>query len=305
MTWGWLRSPAYLAAVAVLLLAGASMARLISVYQIHLQKLPIQPPEDRQLSALPVKTASWERVGSDDVMAADIVETLGTTNYVSRLYVRDLGDGRRSVVDFHAAYYTGQIDTVPHVPERCFVGGGLQKGSLSRRIELAMDTSGWSPDASVPAAGEAGAGAGAGAADGAADGVLYRAQTSYQHSDRPGAWVRLPRGVTPEAPIKMNVSEFQLPGGGKLFAGYFFIANGGVSPTAEGVRALAFDLTSDYAYYLKVQATSASVGSAEELAEAAGSLVGELLPEIMRCVPDWTEVDAGRYPAKPSAGGGA
>ena len=37
--------------------------------------------------------------------------------------------------------------------------------------------------------------------------------------------------------------------------------------------------------------------SAEELAQEASSLLGELLPEIMRCVPDWVEVESGRYPA--------
>jgi len=67
-------------------------------------------------------------------------------------------------------------------------------------------------------------------------------------------------------------------------------------PRAEGVRTLAFDLRSDYAYYLKVQFTSGAVSSSEELARQAGDLLEDLLPEIMRCVPDWIEVELGRYP---------
>jgi hypothetical protein len=43
------------------------------------------------------------------------------------------------------------------------------------------------------------------------------------------------------------------------------------------------------------------VSTAEELAAEASSLLGELLPEIMRCVPDWVEVEAGRYPANNAA----
>jgi hypothetical protein len=66
--------------------------------------------------------------------------------------------------------------------------------------------------------------------------------------------------------------------------------------SAEQVRLLAFNLTDDYAYYLKVQITSGGVESPQELASLAGSLLDDLLGEIMRCVPDWTEVRAGRYP---------
>lgn len=62
------------------------------------------------------------------------------------------------------------------------------------------------------------------------------------------------------------------------------------------MRLLAFDLRSVYAYYLKIQVTSTSVSSGEELVARAGSLLSELMPEIMRCVPDWVEVEAGRYP---------
>jgi len=62
------------------------------------------------------------------------------------------------------------------------------------------------------------------------------------------------------------------------------------------VRLLAFDLRNDYAFYCKVQVSSDRAKSAEELAEWAGSLLGDLLPEIMRCVPDWAEVERGTYP---------
>jgi hypothetical protein len=84
--------------------------------------------------------------------------------------------------------------------------------------------------------------------------------------------------------------------------GYFFVANGGHTDSALGVRRLAFRLTDRYAYYLKVQVGSGSVQSAEELAEVSSSLLHELLPEIMRCVPDWSAVEAGTWP--PRRGGG-
>jgi hypothetical protein len=103
----------------------------------------------------------------------------------------------------------------------------------------------------------------------------------------------------------MRISEYESPDSGKkLFAGYFFIANGGVAASAEQVRTLAFDLTSDYAYYLKVQVSSTTVSSAEELAEQSGALLSELIAEVVRCVPDWVSVESGAYPSDNPRGAG-
>ena len=44
-----------------------------------------------------------------------MVEELGTNLYLSRDYER-----RDDRVNVHVAYYTGLIDDVPHVPERCW-----------------------------------------------------------------------------------------------------------------------------------------------------------------------------------------
>jgi hypothetical protein len=59
---------------------------------------------------------------------------------------------------------------------------------------------------------------------------------------------------------------------------------------------LAFNLTDDYAYYLKVQVGSTDAASAAELGELASTLLSDLLGEIMTCVPDWTKVQRGEWP---------
>jgi hypothetical protein len=97
--------------------------------------------------------------------------------------------------------------------------------------------------------------------------------------------------------------EFEDPQGRKRFAGYFFIANGGTVSRAEEVRLLAFDLRSSYAYYLKVEFQSEQVESGEELAALAGRFLDENFAEIMRCTPDWVEVEQGEYPPHTPAGG--
>ncbi len=273
----------------VTMLAGAgAIGSYITFFDLHMQKSPIYPESNRQVSSIPNKTPGWKQIGADQIMSAEIVETLGTENYLSRVYyrTRDEDPDRPLGLDLHAAYYTGMIDTVPHVPERCFVGGGLQQGDFSRVMELPMDTSSWRVDTSVP---KEFAGL---------EGKIYTVRLSNNpaYTDAPGMRIRLPKGVSPDLPFKIRISEFIDPDGGKLYAGYFFIANGGTKANADDVRQLAFNLSDDYAYFLKVQITGRTFDSFEEFAHYGGEFLGELIGEIMRCVPDWVDVQMGIYP---------
>lgn len=281
-------------AAALLVGSAAAMGVVIRVSNIHLSKSPIYPADNRQVSAIPPVTPGWERVGTDRIEPAEIVETLGTHNYVTRYYVRKdtAASDHPVLIELHAAYYTGKIDTVPHVPERCFVGGGLQQSQSSRVVDVPIPGASWAVDttASTP--------------EGAPPVYTVRLANDPEYTDAPGRRVRLPFGVGPTSPLKMRCSEFLLPDGGSYYAGYFFVANGGTVANANQVRELAFDLTTDYAYYLKVQFNSSTVGSVEELAEQAGALLDDLIGELMRCVPDWVEVQRGAYPPGRGEGGG-
>ena len=109
-----------------------------------------------------------------------------------------------------------------------------------------------------------------------------------------GARVTLPRKPHD---IKMRAMNFiDSERKQEIYAGYFFIANGGTVARAEGVRMLAFDLSDDYAYYLKVQFTSSQVDSMEELGALASSLLDDLMGDILYCLPDWVDVDRGDWP---------
>lgn len=276
------------ALLGLMLLSAGGITAYIQVKDVHLQKTPIYPEDNRQVSSLPTQTPSWRQIGSDEIMGAEIVETLGTQNYVSRHYVRTRDSDPKNpiVIDLHVAYYTGMIDTVPHVPERCFVGGGLQQSESSRVLPLPMPTDSWRVDPSVQAqyAGSSG--------------EIYSVRLSNdpKMTDAPGQRVRLPRGIGPDSPFEFRASEFINPGRGKIYAGYFFVANGGTKANANDVRQLAFNLEDDYAYFLKVQVSGSSFESFDEFSQYSGELLGELIGEIMRCVPDWVEVQRGTYP---------
>lgn len=276
--------------VVLVVLFGASalgFERAISVYGIHLRKSPVPPPDGRLFTSLPTETENWIRVGNDRLESAEIVDELGTRNYITRRYVKkdSRGTDEPIVIELHAAYYTGQIDTVPHVPERCFVGGGLQIGSRAVELPLDLDDGSWQLDESVPEA---------------YLGRTYTVRTSNRYSEARGARVRLP--FDPQG-LKLRVTEFSTAQGDSFYAGYFFIANGSHVASSEGVRLLAFNLEDDYAYYSKIQLQSFDAESAEELAQWATELLRDLMGDIMLCLPDWIEVVEGRYPPERSDGG--
>lgn len=290
MKWSALLNPAFLVALAIMLSAALGMSAAIKAYGLHLQKAEIYAPQNRQLSTLPRETPGWVQVGGDQIMDKDTVATLGTKNYISRVYRQKIegepvAGGREPIVmELHAAYYTGGIDTVPHVPERCMVGGGWLQTRGVQTLPLELDASSWVRD---------------GSRSNEARGDVFTVRTlPSPYSDAPGTRIALPFSIGPKSPIRMRISAFANPQtGDTLYSGYFFIANGGTVASAEQVRTLAFDLTSDYAYYLKVQCSSTNVRSAEELAEASAGLLSEMMAEIMRCVPDWSLVESGEYPA--------
>ncbi|MBC7835430.1 MAG: exosortase-associated EpsI family protein [Phycisphaerales bacterium] len=292
IAWKRLARPAFVVCMVLLVGAAAGMNYVVSALEIHLRKQPIEAPEGRKMHALPAETASWVRVGDDASVSAEEMEELGTENFVTRMYrSKEAPPGRTEpvMVTLHLAYYTGMIEAVPHVPERCMVGHGWDLAELATpTLRVPVDVSAWTrlEDESR----EFGR-------------SVYRARLAYHpYSDNPGGSVR---STVDPAGIDMRVSRFlNQTNGAQSFAGYFFIANGQTCSGAEGVRDLAFDLKADYAYFLKVQFDSPQATSHEELTRYAAMLLSELLPEIMRCVPDWAEVEAGRYPAKSPAGGG-
>jgi hypothetical protein len=275
---GWPRfAPSALVAIAttglVVGAAAGAVHTVVPMMGLHLKKLPIHASGGLLLTSLPETTPSWEKV-YDRQEPAEVEEQLGTTNYLTRVYRERHPAGSKppAVIELHVAYYTGMIDTVPHVPERCFVGGGLQQGSVPRTIPLDLDRSRWVRDPDAPPE----------------FGEVFRVRTAD------GNRVRLPHA--PES-IRLRTSQYNISKDASLYAGYFFIANGGHTDSANGVRLLAFKLEDDYAYYLKFQVNSSTVESADELAQQASSLLGELFGELMLCLPDWIEVQSGAYPA--------
>lgn len=268
-----LRNPAFLVAVIVLAIAASSMSAGIAYFKVYLRKAEIYPESGLKLLSLPSETRSWVQISQDQQVSVEIQEVLGTNNHVTRWYQKKSETGDGVVVQLHAAYYTGMIDTVPHVPDRCFVGAGMEMTGEIGDMPLQLDTSRWREDTSVP------------------ERLKGRIFTTY---DRNRAPVRLPRDP---ADTQIRVMRFRTPGSDTpTFAGYFFVANGGTVSRAEKVRLLAFNLDDYYAYYMKVQFTTSKVADEHEFVRVCADILNEMYPEIMRCAPDWVRVEQGDYP---------
>ncbi|MCB9838280.1 MAG: exosortase-associated EpsI family protein [Phycisphaeraceae bacterium] len=280
-------APAYIVGITMLLTSALALGTIINALGLQLRKLPIEPATGLRFHSMPIEFPHWSRYGQEQPpLSKEVLETLGTSNYLSRHYVNtDTAEGvKRNIVELHCAYYTGSVDTVPHVPERCFVGGGMSITGGPWVLDVPIDTSAFVNDSDL---------------DPEMHGRVMLAQTSPD-SSRPNQRVHLPRDLDK---LKIRITEYGSPDGQRMFAGYFFIANGGTVPNAEGVRLLAFDLRDTYSYYAKVQFSSATVESAPELADIAGSMLTEMFPEIMLRLPDWVDVRSGRYPTPTTAPG--
>ncbi|MCK4872398.1 MAG: hypothetical protein KAS72_06710 [Phycisphaerales bacterium] len=286
MKWFALRQPAFLVALLLLCAGAASLRTTVSVLEYHLKKLPVYAPDNRQLRSLPATAGDWSRAGKDDIFSAEMIDELGTRNYLNRMYVRrrpdagptDMGPEAYDTLQAHFAYYTGMIDAVPHVPERCFVGGGLHVSGGPWIEDLPIDSSRFLRNYY-------------------SDGYdLLRVPAEFRPDGRDT--VRIPDGVES---VKLRITRFEDPRqpGKPMFAGYLFLANGRFITHAEEVRAQAFNLKEDYAYYLKIQFTApaGTYEEPEELATASADLLNELLPGLLLCIPDWVEVQRGTYPA--------
>lgn len=259
-----------------LVTAMAGQVTILQANQVVMFKKDV--PLRKSLELLDHPTGRWSFLYQDPPLGKDILEELGTTMYLNRTYedTKWISGGHGRVADVHIAYYTGTVDTVPHVPQQCFKAGGLEQvagGSVTLHLEEESYRA--DPDAE--------------------GGYLH----TVKDSDL-GTPVRIP-GVD----IPATYFTFSNPqrNGELVNVAYFFVANGKFLPSPHAVRKNGFDLRDKYSYYCKVQVT-VGVQDKDQAMERVSSLLTELMPEIMSCLPDWVDVTEGRWPAEESAAAG-
>jgi hypothetical protein len=145
---------AFLLVATILGVAAVGLNFTASYMKLNFRKAAVPPREP--IRSIPLEIGPWLAV-NDHRLSEEIEDELGTTDYISRQYVdtrhasqatlelledADTTELRRdaerkllnevytasptSVVSLHVAYYTGSVDTVPHVPDRCMLGAGFE-----------------------------------------------------------------------------------------------------------------------------------------------------------------------------------
>lgn len=267
------RSRVALIVVCVLLL-GSSLGfkSLATALGVYLRKEPVKLRST--LETIPAKLGDYEMVGESRKLSAEIVEEMGTDEYVDRTYAPH-GQPAQGIINLHITYYTGLIDAVPHVPDRCLVAAGFEIANGPDNCPLDVDRSTWTPDT-----------------------------RKHDYFDEPYPTVQVVHRVTgasmtvrmPVGDFSLRTTEFRDPAASnyRVYSGYFFVANGAVAPTPDDVRLISFRRSEKFAYYCKIQFTvmrPATTTRDEFLAEST-TLLEALLPELMQCLPDWSEVGA-------------
>jgi len=269
-------------AAVVLLVSAASLQAVTTWFKLVLIKEPIELRHS--LTSIPRRFGDYELIRREPRLPAEMEDALGTDTYITHLYrdrSKDLSEPG-AVIRLHVPYYTGTIDTVPHVPDRCFVAGGAQP--MGKQVEeIQID----SPRIAR------------------ADDGGWEALTVMRHV------VGLPGDTIPMTLVRFAHPRDQSIG---YTVGYFFIANHKYTATPEGVRLQAFNLVDRYAYYCKVELQTGSgvrdeegdihLASGVSEPETAKGLMSDFLaaalPEIMFCLPDWAEATG---KTNPSSGG--
>jgi hypothetical protein len=145
------KQPAFVVVVTILVLAAAGLNAATELLELHFRKLPV--PLARELSEVPARLGPWRQVSIDVPLPPETEKVLGTKQYIARYYVdtriipdkeldemfkdktpRQCADlalnlqfrNDRAVVELWLSYYTGMVDTVAHVPERCMTASGFE-----------------------------------------------------------------------------------------------------------------------------------------------------------------------------------
>jgi len=248
--------------IAALVIGGsaASMQAVIAGLKLTLIKEPIYLR--RGLELLPSTVGPYVIHEKQGRLTKEIEEVLGTHEYISWVYrdTRKKEGEPGALIRVHVPYYTGTIDTVPHVPDRCFVAGGAQP--FARDIETAELES---------------------------VRMTERADGSIKAVTMAGKLVQMPDDQVP-----MTVVTFAHPEdrSNTYCVTYFFVANHTYTATPEGVRLKALNLTDKYAYHAKVEVMPYGAREPGQTVELTAEFLSYMLPEIFLCLPDWQAANA-------------
>ena len=149
------KQPGFIVAVVILAVAAVGLNAAVNTLQLHFKKLPVALRHD--LPTIPVDLGTWVQVTHDEPLPKDVQEALATDHYIFRSYVdrtkvspsvlagfEGLTPQQRSerfarlqlehpdaCITMAVTFYTGLVDTVAHIPDRCYIADGFEPSSYT------------------------------------------------------------------------------------------------------------------------------------------------------------------------------
>lgn len=177
-----------------------------------------------------------------------------------------LSDYPKAAMSLSVTYYTGMVDTVAHIPDRCFIADGFQPTEydlpLWKLSGLPIDASGWPLD-------EAGRR------------KAFPADQAVQQDA--GLPVRFINFEDQDLRTKLRNRNVT----------YFFQVNGRYDANPLGVRKTLQDLFQKNGYYAKVELMT-MLSDRNDTAQVQRDFLTHALPELEKCFPDWASVLSGK-----------
>ena len=191
-------------------------------------------------------------VGSDDVSAetAERFDGLSTSEQ-QRLLAEVRKEKPRAVLNVAVTYYTGLVDTVAHVPDRCYVADGFEPTNPEQMRWNCLPAEG-TPESLATA------GAGGEKRPLEVRYITFEDQNSARQAET------------------RNVA-------------YFFNANGRYAANPLDVRVILQNLRERYGYYAKVELMNLTKDRAGSTA-AMADFLSSAMPALQECLPDWDAV---------------
>jgi hypothetical protein len=158
-----------------------------------------------------------------------------------------------AVVSLSVTYYTGMVDTVAHVPDRCYIADGYEPRpgeDTYQEWPIAKEL----PDAAKPKDKN--------------KQPTENVEVHYINFEDQSSQRKLTRSVA-----------------------YFFHTNGTFQASPLGVRVKLQDLRERHAYYAKVEVMTL-ISDPDKSAKVMTDFLTEALPDIYRSMPDWNKVSA-------------
>ena len=130
-----------------------SLNASVKFLQLHFQKQPVDLRKD--LTNVSTRLGPWVQISKDEPLPVDRMHSLGTERYIFRFYAdsrlvkparlaefegkdykqrqdlvyRLIAENPNAVVSIGVTYYTGMVDTVAHIPDRCYIADDFRPTS--------------------------------------------------------------------------------------------------------------------------------------------------------------------------------